>query len=228
MRVFILRRFLESHKRVRWFVKNFLPLALVVGVVVCLNDLLEPLLDVIPRFTLFIVVSPMVEVFMSKLLNRLFPEPDSLLDESKIEVAVGEITYNEDIQVEFVITNRNAQSSKNSQLHFAVRGKENQARLKWYWRGINDSGKTVEKFVEQMHLENESPHTAILKIRVDRTVKDIKYPNDTVLDVLLVPMDKKFDFKISVVGLNHKRKDEFFTIEPPSKRLHIRKSRPFS
>lgn len=212
----------------RWLVKNFLPLALVVGVVVCLNDLLEPLLDVIPRLTLFIIVSSMVEVIMSKLLNRLFPEPDFLLDESKIEVSVGEITYNEDIKVEFVIMNRNAQSTKNSQLHFAVRGKENQARLKWRWRGINDSGKAVEKFVEQMHLENESPHTAISKIRVDRTVEDIKYANDAVLDVLLVPMDKKIDFKISVVGSNHKRRDEFFTIEPPQKRFHMRKSRPFS
>ena len=220
--------FLDSHRKTRWFIKRFLPLAIIVGVFVYFNDYLEPLLDVIPRFTLIMFVIPMVEEFISKLLNRFFPEPNSLLDESKIEISLGEVKYDGDTQVEFIIKNHNAQSTDRSQILLSVKGESNQAKLGWYWQGTTDRGESTEKHVELIHLENEYPHKTLLKIRRDPKVKKIVFQNDKRINSISIPISATLDVTISVFGLNHKRRDEFFTIESTQKRLDIRKSSSLS
>jgi hypothetical protein len=85
--------------------------------------------------------------------------------------------------------------------------------------------------VEQMHLENGSLHTALLFIMVKPKIGLVENLDDSMLtdtSPLLIPFGK-FDFKVSVVGLNHGKKDEYFVVEVLDKeKMQIKKSRsPF-
>lgn len=153
-----------------------------------------------------------------------------LLNKSKIEVTIARHTYSKSYNchhIYFTIINHNERPTQNSQLHIAVKGIKNQARIPWYWRGIDDKGNPCDKTVEQMHLENESPHTALLFMKAKPNIGAVGNLDDFMLtdtSPLLVPLGT-FDLKISVIGLNHGRRNEFFAIEVlDQERIQVQRS----
>ena len=210
-----MRDFLLKHDRIRWFAKWFIPLAVLVLAVLLLNDPLKTFLGIVPSATLMIVGIPLVSAFIKKFVDKLFPEPKLLLDERKIRISVGSQEYDKTngcYRVTFYVTNSNAESAISSRIIFGVVGIQKQAKLAWYWRGIYDSGAPYEKVVEQLNLENGSPHAILLEIKPDSEIKRIDFGSNSVVRTLLVPLQSEFQLRISVVGLNHKKRDAVFKI----------------
>ena len=126
--------------------------------------------------------------------------------------------------IEFRVTNSGPLPTDGSRPILAIRSQIRQARLKWFWKGKDDSGKPVVKYLDELNLESGATCTILLKLKGD---SDFWIPDDIGAgrEMLSVPINTKLEVRLSVVGVSHERESTFFTVELPDRQtLLIEKS----